>query len=315
MKPFAVTTITCNPTIDLSSEAEKVVHTSKTRTVGERMDPGGGGINVARVLHRLGIGVEALFLGGGVTGSVLDALLEGAGIPRRMLPIAGDTRLGLTVHERSTGHEYRFVPEGPCVSEDEWQSLLHAARSCSTPWLVLSGSIPRCAPPDLFAQLAKQAPEGTRVLLDSSRAPLAAALAVGRFFLVKPSLSELAALTGADLSSHQEIARAAVRLVNEGKAENVAVTLGDDGAMLIWNRQASFLPSVQVEARSAVGAGDSFLAALTAGLVRGEPPEEAFRFATAAGAASVLTPGTGLCHPEDIAQLITRVGRPEAVRF
>lgn len=315
MSRFAVTTVTCNPTIDLSSEAEKVVHTSKTRTVGERMDPGGGGINVARVLHRFGVAVEALFLGGGVTGQVLDTLLERAGIPRRILPIAGDTRLGLTVHERSTGHEYRFVPEGPCLEEAEWQALLDTVESSSAGWLVLSGSIPRCAPRNLFAQLAKRAPQGTRVLFDSSRAALQAALTEGGFFLVKPSRDELEALTGAKLGTHAEIARAAMRLIDSGKTEMVAVTLGSEGAILVSSEGANFLPSVPVEARSAVGAGDSFLAALTAGLVRDQSPTEAFRFAIAAGAASVLTPGTGLCLPEDVDALLKRVGTPQSVQL
>lgn len=315
MSRFEVTTVTCNPSIDLSSEAETVVHTRKTRTVGERMDPGGGGINVARVLHRFGVPVEALFLGGGVTGQVLDTLLERAGIPRRMFPIAGDTRLGLTVHERSTGHEYRFVPEGPCVEESEWQRLLEAIGASCAGWLVLSGSIPRCAPPDLFAQLAKRAPEGTRVLLDSSRAPLQAALAEGGFFLVKPSRSELEALAGAKLDSHAEIARAAMRLIDGGKTQMVAVTLGSEGAILVKPEGASFLPSVAVEARSAVGAGDSFLAAFTAGLVRAQPLAETFRFAIAAGAASVLTPGTGLCLPDDAHDLLKQVGTPQRVEF
>src|SRR4051794_29927834 len=112
MARIAVRTVTLNPSIDVSSDTGRVEPTVKLRTTNERMDPGGGGINVARVLQRFGISAEALFLAGGATGAVLDDLLGRQGLARRAVPIADDTRTSLTVHETSTGCEYRFVPEG-----------------------------------------------------------------------------------------------------------------------------------------------------------------------------------------------------------
>ena len=119
MSHFAVRTLTLNPAIDVSSDTEKVEPERKVRTCNERIDPGGGGINVARVLHRLGTSVEAIYLAGGATGGSLDRLLERAGLERRLVPIADDTRTSLTVHERSTGREFRFVPEGPTIGPAE----------------------------------------------------------------------------------------------------------------------------------------------------------------------------------------------------
>src|SRR5690242_8661638 len=113
MTRFAVRTLTLNPSIDVSSEAERVEPEKKVRTCGERIDPGGGGINVARVLQRLGVQVEAVFLAGGATGQAFDALLERSGLTRRWVRIADDTRTSLTIHEHSGGREFRFVPEGP----------------------------------------------------------------------------------------------------------------------------------------------------------------------------------------------------------
>ena len=96
-----IVTLTLNPAIDNSCEAERVCPTEKTRTFDERIQPGGGGINVAQVLKRLGADVHAIFLGGGVTGLVLDHLLDRSGVSHHRIPIADDTRVSLTVFERS----------------------------------------------------------------------------------------------------------------------------------------------------------------------------------------------------------------------
>nr|MCU0892564.1 PfkB family carbohydrate kinase [Sandarakinorhabdus sp.] len=114
-----ITTLTLNPAIDGAAGVDAVQHTVKLRTHGQRFDPGGGGINVARVIARLGGDVQAVYLAGGVTGPMLDGLVARAGVPHRRLPIAGDTRISLVVREDTSGHEYRFVPEGPDVSTAE----------------------------------------------------------------------------------------------------------------------------------------------------------------------------------------------------
>ena len=314
MSRFAVATITCNPTIDVSSEAEFVRPTQKTRTYGERMDPGGGGINVARVLHRFGVPVEAIFLAGGVTGKVLDALLDRAGIANRCLPISGDTRLSLTVHERSTGEEYRFVPEGPCAEEQEWQRLVDAAAGIDCEWLVLSGSLPRCAPDDLYARIMSQfAGRPVRILLDTSGEPLRRALGTAPLFLVKPSRAELEELSGRSVQSLEQMLEAGRKIVETGQVEHVAITLGKDGALMINGEGAHHLAAVPVETRSAVGAGDSFLAAMTHALVQGAPALAAFRWGVAAGAATATTPGTDLCHPQQVEEFLTRVETPRRI--
>ena len=108
-----IITLTLNPAVDIANEAEAVRPTRKIRTTNERYDPGGGGINVARVIRELGGEALAMALLGGVTGSVLETLLSEAGVPFRTFPIRGRSRMSVTVHERRTGLEYRFVAEGP----------------------------------------------------------------------------------------------------------------------------------------------------------------------------------------------------------
>src|SRR4051794_27297883 len=117
-----IATLTLNPALDIHSVASEVRPTHKIRTVDEQVDPGGGGINVARVVHALGGDVVAVVLVGGTTGILLEELLTETGIRWQALPIRGRTRMSLNVLESLTGLEYRFVPEGPLVTCDEWQS-------------------------------------------------------------------------------------------------------------------------------------------------------------------------------------------------
>jgi len=305
-----IATLTLNPTIDTALEAEAMVHTDKIRTSGERLDPGGGGINVARVLVRFGAPVAAIFMAGGSTGRLLDRLLQREGVERMSVPIAGETRVSVTVHERSTGHEYRLVPEGPVLSEPEWQECLRQIGETECDWFVASGSLPGGVPHDFYARVAEILRDrATRFVVDAPAGQLAPALAGGGLFLVKPSRDELEQLSGAALAETESVIEAARRIVSDGGAQNVAVSLGGDGAVLVDGSGAFVMPAVPVAARSAVGAGDSFLAAMTYAFASGADGSTALRLGVAAGAAATLSPGTDLCHPWDVTRLAAQLGR------
>ena len=300
-----VVTLTLNPAIDSACEADKVFPTHKVRTFGERYDPGGGGINVARVLARLNVPVEAAYLSGGATGALLDELLAHEPFPCRQVPIHDHTRMSLAVFERETGREFRFVPEGPLVRTGEWQAALDLCDTLDAEWLVASGSLPRGVPDDFLVQLRDRvAPRGIRLVVDCSGEGLAQAIAAGGLFLIKPSHGEFEALVGRRLPSADEIGAAALALVHAGKAQYIAVTLGHEGAVMAHADGAHLLPAPKVAVQSATGAGDSFLAGILHGFLRGESPVDAFRRGVAAGSAAVLTPGTDLCRPEDIERLL-----------
>jgi len=309
-----IVTLTLNPAIDGSCEADRVFPTHKVRTRGEKYDPGGGGINVARVASRLGGDAHACYLAGGVTGTVLDSLLDAHGLSRTRMDIADHTRVSLAVHELETGLEYRFVPEGPSVAEAEWRSCLDAIARIDGHYLVASGSLPRGVPDDFYCRLAEVAAgRGAKFVLDTSGEALARTLACGGVFLVKPSIGEFERYVGQALPDMEAIAVAALSIVREGKADHVAVTMGHRGALLADRSGAYSLPAVPVEAKSAVGAGDSFVAAMTLGFARGWSAMEAFRFGLAAGTAAVLSPGTDLCRGEDVEEMFARVARPVRV--
>lgn len=305
----SILTFTLNPSVDLFSEVKAVRPIRKMRTQQDRADPGGGGLNVARVVTMLGGAAEAVFLGGGPTGDWLDSLLGKENIPRRMLPIAGQTRVSFSVNEKSSGYDYRFVRGGPDIAADEMMPCLDIARGHKGGFVVASGSLPASAPPDFFARLARTAGEnGSRFVLDTSGDALKATLAEGRVYLVKPSMGELEELFGSELDE-KAACEAALSIVKRGQAELVAVSMGAQGALLASAEGAIRKPAPHVKVRSAIGAGDSFLGAMIWALNEGWGAEDAFELGIAAGAAAVITPGTQLCRRTDVEALYPTLTR------
>lgn len=310
-----IATLTVNPAIDLSFEAKRIFHTHKMRGDNERHDPGGGGINVARVFVRLGGNARCFYLSGGAAGAALDHLLDQHQLARCRIPIAGETRISTAILEQSSAKEYRFSTSGPVVSRSEWGGCLELLAQARGDYIVASGSLPPGVPDDFYDRVAQMAVKrGARTILDSSGRGLAGGLSGSGVFLVKPSLGELRALTGEPLEDDRAVAEAAAGLVSRGAAKHVAVSMGHNGAMLVNASGALRLPAIAVKAASSVGAGDSFVAGTVFALANGRDIREAFRYGMAAGAAAVLTPGTSLAYPADIERLARKavVAHPTA---
>lgn len=305
----AILTLTPNPALDIFTSTPRVQPAHKLRCTEPLLHPGGGGINVARVLARLGADVLALYPSGGLSGGRLQALLEAEQVPNEALPIAGETRESFSAHEEASGQDFRFVLPGPLLAPSEWQACLE--RACqlrpTSGLVVASGSLPPGVPADFYARLARRlAADGRRLVLDSSGAPLASALDAG-VHLVKPSLRELQELTGASLDTQAQRRSACEALVRSGKAAMVALSLGPEGALLVAERGAWHAPALPVQVVSTIGAGDSFLAGLVFALASGRELPEALRTALAASAAALLSGGTALCQPQDVARLAPQV--------
>ncbi len=299
-----IVTLTVNPAIDMASTAHTVRPTHKIRTFDEHVDPGGGGVNVARVIHALGGDTRALLLAGGVTGHFLDQLLEEAGVPRSCLAIAGRTRVSTTVHDQETGLEYRFVPEGPVVAESEWRAMLTSLEEAEADWIVASGSLPQGVPVDFYARVARiAARRRLPFVLDTSGEPLKAALGQG-ISLLKPSRNELEHLVGRELADPREQDDEAMALVRRGDAGMVALTLGAEGALLATAVGVHRMAALPDRVRSTVGAGDAFLAAMTLALARGKPPRDALAWGIAAGTAAVTGTGTARLTRAEVEALV-----------
>ncbi|MGV8805705.1 MAG: 1-phosphofructokinase family hexose kinase [Polaromonas sp.] len=304
-----ILTVTLNPALDVSTSTDKVRDTHKLRCTAAIFHPGGGGINVARVVHRLGGDCLALYPAGGVNGELLVQLLAQEQVPGHCLPIAGQTRESFSVHETCSGRDFRFVLPGPELSRQDWQGLLDIVSQfeAAPHYVVGSGSLPPGVPADFYARLARLAQaQGSRLVLDTSGPALATALAQG-VYLVKPSLRELRELTGQPLTDEPQWREAAQQLIRKGQAQIVALSLGEDGALLVTANQAWRALGLPVQVASTIGAGDSFVGGLVWALNRQDDLEQALRHAMAAGAAALLAAGTALCQPADMERLYREV--------
>jgi 6-phosphofructokinase 2 len=309
---MSIVTLSLNPTIDMMSETDLVTPTQKIRTSNEAFEPGGGGVNVARVIQELGGEASLIAPAGGFTGKMFDELLAAIPIPRKLVPISGNTRISVTVYERKTGHEFRFTPNGPTLRPQEIAACLDTIRAADFDIFVASGSVPLGAPDDILAQVADiAAAKGARFVLDSSGAGLRVTLERSKVTMVKPALAELEALMGRRLD--RKSAEAAAReIVRRRSAEIVAVTMGAAGALVVTRDRSYRMKSPKVEARSAVGAGDAFVAAMTMAIAEGRPLDDCLMFATAAGAATALTPVAKVCARPDVMRLYEQVKHDHA---
>lgn len=310
-----IITLTLNPAVDVATTVERLLDTRKLRCTAARRDPGGGGINVARVIHRLGGDCVALYLAGGAPGRMLDEMIDAEGVRSICLRIRGETRENFSVRETSTGREFRFVLPGPTLTDEEWQSCINhiAGVETSPHYLVLSGSVPPGVPDDIYARIARRAREsGVRVVLDTSGPALAAALDAG-VFMVKPSLGELRTLTGMPLVEESQWRDAARAIVAQGKAEIVALSLGELGSLVVTASRTLRAPALSVPVSSSIGAGDSFAGAMVWALDRGRELEEAVRYAVAAASATLLAEGTGLCEPAEVDRILGEYARAHRV--
>ena len=300
----AVLTITLNPAVDVYTSIARITPVHKLRCDTERRDPGGGGINVARVISRLGGDVTAMFTTGGPIGDYLHRLVHAEGVKSRVVPISGVTRESFTVRETATQDEFRFVLPGPSVSPAEFEACLSTIMDASAArYVVASGGIPNGAPQDTHARIAGIARNmGARFVLDSSGEPLRLGLAAG-VYLVKPNMRELSDLVGHPLGDERDALDAARGLISSGRAEMVALSRGGDGALIVTADEAWTAPAVQVPVASSVGAGDSFLGGLVWSLERGDALSTAIGYALAAGAAALLRPGTELCNADEVISL------------
>lgn len=291
--------IALNPSIDLFNETSQVVPTKKVRVRNQHQNMGGGGVNVARALVELGERPGLLVMSGGATGALLIDAIRPLSLDLHVIPIEGSTRIAFMVKETETGKEYRFVPEGPLVSEQEFGDVVRFLERETFDYVIVSGSLPRGLQADSYTRLARiLAGKGSHLVLDASGAALKEALQVGGLFMIKPSLDELEDIVGRSLDEESAVA-AAQDLVERGCVRYVCISMAHQGALLVSPEGIMRAPSFPVPVGSTVGAGDSFVAAMVWALARSYRLEDALRFAVAAGAATVTRGGGELFRRED----------------
>lgn len=308
-----IVTLTANPSIDrtvtLTSPLERgSVH----RAAAAVSDPGGKGVNVARVVTAAGVPAIAL-----LPGSADDPLftsLNDHNIDYRRVDVASPARINLTISEPD-GTTTKINEPGAVLSTESRRHLADRLRQLAggqTAWVVLAGSLPPGVPDNWYAELCRTlAHLPVRIAVDTSEEPLLAlarGLSMSTPNLLKPNSEELAQLTGA---SAKDIESAAAQgdptlavqlcrtLVEQG-VETVLATLGAAGAVLVDGTGAWYAQSPPMIPRSTVGAGDSSLAGYLLAQIEGAAPAQCLQRAVAYGCAAAALPGTALPTPADV---------------
>jgi len=300
-----ILTITFSPALDKSTSVKGIKPDSKLRCEPPRYDPGGGGVNVSRAIHKLGGNSKCLYVAGGPTGDKLESMLTEEGVQQHRVPCQPWTRENFIVVDTLHEHQYRFGMPGDPLSEDEWAQIRTEIRAqlSSADYVVASGSLPPQSPVTIFAEIARWAKEqNVRCIVDTSGEALTRAAAEG-VYLLKPNLGELSALAGQEKVvglQQEELAR---QLISNGKCEIVVVSLGPRGAMLATADDIEYVAAPTVPKKSTVGAGDSMVGAMVLQLARGASLVEVVRYGVAAGTAATMNEGTTLCHKNDVDRL------------
>lgn len=299
-----IVTLTPNPSLDRTIEISGLRRGEVHRALASRIDPGGKGVNVSRVLAAHGVPTLAVVPAGGPEGAQLGDLLAPAGVPVVTVPLSAPTRSNVTLVEPD-GTTTKINEPGPALTATETESIADrvVALAASADWVVLSGSLPRGVPDTFYADLVRRIhSQGRRVAVDTSGVPLSYAVSAGPD-LIKPNAEELAELTGASLSTWGDVTKHAQTLRDSGVG-TVLVSLGEDGALLVDADGVRRAYAPPVDVRSTVGAGDSTLAGF---LAAGASGDDALRMAVAFGTAAVTLPGSAMPGPNDVLPALVTV--------
>ena len=304
-----ILTVTLNPALDLATKVAEVVANVKLRCEPARLDPGGGGINVSRAVQILGGASRTFVVLGGHNGEHMAKLMTEAGLDLLVHPGRGETRSSLSVIDKRTGEQYRFMLPGP-----EWMPLDITAVSASITaaampggLAVLSGSIPPGVPDSILLDLSRKInAQGVDVVVDTSGPALhIMARATDRApHVLRMNHDEANDLAGRPLRDIQDSADFAQSLVAKGVARIIIVARGPEGSVLAAEGVRLHSRAADVPVRSKVGAGDTFVGGFTLGLALNEDLPVALTRGVAAASAAVMNEGTQLCRREDAEVLI-----------
>lgn len=302
-----ILTITLNPAIDKSTSVEKIDPESKLRCGPIRYDSGGGGINVSKALKKLDCESITLFPAGGHNGEMLKSLVEKGHIEFHCVQVEKETRENFIVMEKSTISQYRFNIPGEGTDIPLVEKVIEFIEKNTFDYVICSGSLLPGLKEDAFARIGKAAKEaGAKFILDSSGAPLKAAVEKG-VYLLKPNIGELAKLAGIQWLELDNVEETARLLIDKGWAEIVAVSMSKNGAMIVTKNEAHKVPAPEVEKKSTVGAGDSMVAGMIYMLSQNKPLDEVIQFGVACGTAATMNEGTELFHREDAERLFRQL--------
>lgn len=306
--------VALNPALDVTHETERVDWAGVNRAARVLVRPGGKGLNVGRVLHRLRVDVLVMGVLGGRTGDAVAEAFAEVGVAAEFLAIGAETRRTFTVVDGARGQAALFNEPGPVVEPEEYAAFrdrftAEAGRSAA---VVLTGSLPAGVAVDAYAELSRLAADaGAAVVLDADGEPLRLG-ASGRPAVVKPNVAELENAVGRPVGRGDvaAIVAAAGELRGAG-AGTVVASLGPDGVLAVTDEGVWRAVPPGRLGINATGAGDAVVAGLAWRMLLGDIWPERLRHAVALGSAAAAAPAAGEFHPEEYERVLNevRVGR------
>lgn len=301
-------TVTLNPALDKTAQVPGLKVDEVNRITELRRDAGGKGINVSKVIAKLGGTSEAVAILAGATGDWIAEALRAEGIAVKAFDAEGETRTNLKVVDPEGGTHTDINEPGPHVTDELLDHMLDVLGEevREGDIVVVSGSLPAGVDPQTYKKWTRRLRHaGARVYLDADGDALVAGLA-GKPFFTKPNDHELSAMVGRELTTVDQIAGAARELV-AGGVERVVISMGGEGAVFATAEETWHAGPVKVPVGSTVGAGDSVVAALAYADSCGMGLEDTMRLAMATGAANVMESGTQAAERSVVDSLIDRV--------
>jgi 1-phosphofructokinase len=296
-------TVTLNPSIDLLVKVNSFQLNGLNRMHKEQKFPGGKGINVSRVLSRIGVETTALGFIGGFTGSFIRDSLSKEGIKTDFIEVDGDSRINIKL--KTEAGETEINGQGPSISEEHYAALWEKLNTIAEgDVLVLAGSIPRSLPDHLYEDITERLSlRGVKVVVDATGEALNKVVS-HRPFLIKPNHHELSELFGVTLTNVRDILPYGRKLLDQG-AKHVIVSMAEEGALLFTESGTYRATVPQGKVVNSVGAGDSLVAGFLGTYVQTGDLLESFRFGIAAGSATAFSPD--LCTRNQIEPLLSQV--------
>lgn len=300
-----IVTLTLNPAVDVHLSVDHLLPNYRLHSSEPHLEAGGGGINVAKAVQRLGGQVLALFPSGGTTGLTLQGLLETAHVPFQVIGIGNPVRQCFSITESATQQQFRFSTPGPTLTPTEATACLAHVETLPQPidYLVVSGSLPLGLSTDFYAQIARIAHDRQiRLILDTCGEPLRAALTES-VFMIKPNLGELARLVGVDTLEIDQIGEAATGLIRAGNCQIVVVSMGARGAMLVTTDRQDYVQAPPVKQVSTAHTGDCLVGGMVHALAQGQSYADMIRTGVACGTAATMN-NMPLFDPADVKRLV-----------
>lgn len=306
-----IVTLTFSPCIDKSTTVGALVADKKLVCSAPVLEPGGGGINVARAIAKLGGSAAAIYPSGGYTGRFFNELLQHEHIVTIPVAVAGSLRENMVVLDRATNQQYRFGMPGTPLTDEEWKACLEKINTIKDlSYLVVSGSLPPGVPDTIFARLAGiAAAQNARLVVDTSGKALIEA-SQEKVYLLKPNLAELSTLAGRSEINMENVTDVAREIISRGWCKIIVVSMGAAGAVLVTASEAYRAVPPPVIRKSTVGAGDSMLAGIIWSLQHNNNLEQALQFGVACGTAATMNAGTSLFNKPDVDKLYALINKP-----